>query len=53
MKKIYSAPEVTVTMWASEDIITTSGGVTADSGVLTIDTASEDIASVSYDLLDK
>ena len=47
MKKIYETPAVTVTKWASQDVITTSGQITA-STTLKIDTVDSGITSVSY-----
>ena len=50
MKKRYETPVVTVIKWVSEDIITTSGGLTANSDIsLGIDTQDTGIKSVSYD----
>lgn len=50
MKKIYETPAVTVTKWASQDVITTSGEINSVSSALTINTSKDlGIASVSYD----
>lgn len=46
-KRIYEAPEVTVTKWAAEDIITTSG-VKSVATPLNITVDNTDIAKVSY-----
>ncbi|MDY5577887.1 MAG: hypothetical protein SPF70_10565 [Lachnospiraceae bacterium] len=48
MKKIYETPAVTVTKWASQDVITTSGEIKSVSSALTINTVDSGITSVSY-----
>lgn len=48
MKKIYETPAVTVTKWASQDVITTSGEIKSVATTLTINTVDSGITSVSY-----
>lgn len=46
-KRVYTAPQVSITKWEAEDIITTSG-VTVGAAPLTIDTTNDAITTVSY-----
>lgn len=52
-KKIYNTPVVTITKWMSEDIITTSGGLSSSTVTLASDTEVTGITSVSYKEIDK